>query len=66
MPAREMRRVTAPQMFEPEEGGYDCCPQIFRSAPETGELASVGEEDKIGISAKLRRTCPMLAVSLDV
>lgn len=56
MPAAEMHGVAPPQMLEPEgRDGNDPCLQIRKGAAEAGEIASVGEDDEVGVSAKLRR-----------
>ena len=34
---------------------YDCRLQIRQGAAGAGEIASVGEDDEVGVSAKLRR-----------
>ena len=56
MPAAEVHGVAPPQMLEPEgRDGDDRCLQIRQGAAEAGEIASVGEDDEVGVSAKLRR-----------
>ena len=56
MPAAEMYGVAPLQMLEPEgRDGNDPCRQIRHGAAEAGEIASVGEDDEVSVSAKLRR-----------